>query len=73
MQSVLLVYCAFLTLFIVAAIHYYEEKLKDKTPDALSGNQLHYTYLQLENKRLKEEIMKLTPLQYEHKNDFGDK
>lgn len=74
MQTALFIYCGILTISIVATIHHYEDKLKkSEHSNYLNSNQLHYTYLQLENKKLKEEIIKLTPLQYEHKNEFGEK
>ena len=63
MGSTILIYCGFLTLFIIALIHYYEEKvgqLKDSILDYKriinyskhSSNADHYTWLQLENKTL---------------------
>jgi len=74
MNTALLVYCGLLTFFTLGTIYYYEDKLKkNSTPDYLNTDRMHYTYLQLENQRLKEEILKLTPIQYEHKNEFGEK
>ena len=80
----LIIYTGFLTLFIVGGIHSYEAKVKlykDSIEDykralsiAKGSNKTeHYTYLQLENKRLKEQILKLEPIQYEHRNDHSEK
>ena len=63
----LFVYTGFLSLFIVAGIHHYEAKVKGYQESigdykrALSiakhpSNAEHYTYLQLENKRLNKEL-----------------
>ena len=79
-----LVVLAFYTLLIVGGIHYYESRLKDLKASledykrALSiargsNNAEHYTFLQMENKRLKEKILKLEPIQYEHRNDNPEK
>ena len=67
MITALITYIAFLTLFIVYGIHHYEDKLKDAKGSisdyrrALSlakstSNAEHYTHLQLENKRLIQEV-----------------
>lgn len=57
MQTVLIVYCGFLTLFLVGFIHYYEDRLKQqRNHNYLNSNQPHYTFLQLENSRLKKEL-----------------
>jgi len=69
------------TAIIFVGIHYYEEKLDDYK-NAISdykraldlskthSNAYHYAFLQLENTRLKEEIKKLTPIQYESRDDY---
>jgi hypothetical protein len=86
MNILLIVYVGFLSLFIIGFIHYTEEKVNnyrlamEDYKRALSiargsNNTEHYTYLQLENenKRLKEQILRLDPIQYEHRNDHGEK
>ena len=84
MNVLLIVYLGFLSLFIIGFIHYTEEKVnnyrlamedyKRALSIAKGSNKTeHYTYLQLENKRLKEQILKLDPIQYEHRNDHGEK
>ena len=84
MNVLLIVYLGFLSLFIIGFIHYTEEKVNnyrlsmESYKRALSiargsNNTEHYTYLQLENKRLKEQILKLDPIQYEHRNDHPEK
>lgn len=60
MKIAVLVYIAFLSLFIVGLVHRYEDKIKDlklaiedyKKALRLSDNTEHYTHLQLENQRL---------------------
>ena len=84
MNFLLIVYLGFLSLFTIGFIHYTEEKVNNyklmaedykRALNILKGsnNTEHYTYLQLENKRLKEQILRLDPIQYEHRNDHGEK
>lgn len=64
MITLLLIYAAFLTLFIIGNIHHYEEKMRDlrgaisdyKRALKVSKNGDHYTYLQLQNAELKNKI-----------------
>jgi hypothetical protein len=84
MTTLLMVYLGFLSLFIVGFIHYTEQKVNNYKSIAEdykralsiargSNNAEHYTFLQLENKRLREKILKLEPIQYEHRNDYPEK
>jgi len=84
MTTLLIVYLGFLSLFIVGFIHYTEQKVNNYKVMAEdykralsiargSNNAEHYTFLQLENKKLKEKILKLEPIQYEHRNDHPEK
>jgi hypothetical protein len=83
MTTLLIVYLGFLSLFIVGFIHYTEQKVNNYKAIAEdykralsiargSNNAEHYTFLQMENKRLKEKILKLEPIQYEHRNDHSE-
>lgn len=58
MIILLLCYLGFLSLFMVGFIHYTEEKINN---------------YKNENKTLKDQILKLNPLQYEYKSDFEEK
>jgi cell division protein FtsB len=71
MNTLLLVYSGFLTLFIVGGIHYYEDKVKDLEASigdyerALKlskthSNGDHYAHLQIENKKLIKDIQYLS-------------
>lgn len=59
-----ILYAAFLTLFIIGGIYYYENKVRDlqdsiedyKRAIKISRNNDHYTYLQLENADLKKQV-----------------
>jgi len=62
MVTTLIIYISFLTLIIIGGIHRYEDKIKilhleiDWWSSSKLSNAEHYTYLQLENKELKDAI-----------------
>jgi len=84
MTILLFIYTGLLTLFIIGYVHNSETKLnsyKAAIGDYQRALNLarnleinnHYTHLQLENKRLKEKILKLEPIQYEHSSEHIEK
>lgn len=86
MVTALIVYTAFLTLFIVGGIHYYEAKIKDYNESisdykralsiAKNNNAAdHATYLQLDNYKLKKEVQRLRSAaiyETKHMRDLSD-